>query len=338
MLGSLVLVSCAKLGSGGGANAQPADIYAAGPSVGDVRSLFGDNNWWPGPPSFGVRPLDSASTPETERFSITQRFLHVGSAEALDVRYTIYDKSSTATTRMANLQNAFGPSPASPKVGEQVLYYGLFSSGGAPYITRTFVRLGQIIVEISWSRKDGIPTVAQLGKNAAKVVDGLKKVTSGRVHAAPQTIDPKLLPPPGLDITLLGSAQLPIEAWLVMADVGIPEPVLKLLHDEGVIDFVFSDYALNNDTHMEVRAAMLTFTTAAAATDWVSTFGGSMPDQSGISSSYIDSLGVYHYLFVAGTQGGMLVCNATAAGEAASRACESPLQRTAIAWKLALGA
>src|SRR6266849_2918692 len=161
----LLLMSCAKLGSSAGSNVQPADIYAAGPTVADVRTLFGDSNWWPGPPSFEVRPLDAAETPFTQRFSITQRFLHIGSAEEFDVRYTVYDKTSSATTRMTELHNAFGASPTSPKVGDQVLYYGLVSSGGAPYITRTYVRLGQIVTEVDWSRKDGIPTVTQLGKN-----------------------------------------------------------------------------------------------------------------------------------------------------------------------------
>jgi hypothetical protein len=334
---SVLLMSCAKLGSSAGSNVQPADIYAAGPSVADVRALFADNNWWPGPPSFGVRPLDSASVPDTERFAITQRFLHLGSAEVLEIRYTVYDKTGSATSRMTSLQNAYGASPTSPKVGDQVLYYGLFSGGGAPYITRTFVRLGQVIVELLWARKDGIPTVTQLGKNAAKVVDGLKKVTTGKVHGSPRAVDQTQLPPPGLDITFLGSAQLPVEAWLVMADVGIPEPVLKLLHNDGVTDFVFGDYALNTDTHMEVRTALLTFSTSTAATDWVSTFSNSAPDQSGIAGSYIDSLGVYHYLFASGTHGAMLVCSSTAASEAASRACESPLVRTSIAWKLGLG-
>jgi len=337
-LAAIVSVSCAKLGSGGATSAQPADIYAAGPSVGDVRTLFGDNDWWPGPPSFGVRPLNAASIPFTQRFSITQRFLHLGSAEALDVRYTVYDKTSSATTQMTNVQGAYGASPSSPKVGDQALYYGLLGNGGAPYVTRTFVRLGQIVVEILWSKKDGIPTLTQLGRNATKVVDGLKKVTTGKVRATAQAVDQKLLPPPGLDITYLGSAQLPIEAWLVMADVGIPGPVLPLLHGEGVSDFTFGDYALNNDTHMEVRAGLLTFSTAAAATDWVNTFSNATPDQSGIAGSYIDALGVYHYLFASGTHGGMLVCISTASTEAASRACEGPMLRTAIAWKLGLGA
>jgi hypothetical protein len=333
--GAVMLVSCAKIGSGG-TTAQPADIYAAGPSVSDVRALFSDNNWWPGTPSFEVRPLDAASTPFTQRFSITQRFLHIGSAEEFDVRHTVYDKVSSATARMTEVQGALGASPTSPKEGDQVLYYGLVSGGGAPYITRTYVRLGQIITEIDWSRKDGIPTVAQLGRNAAKVIDGLKKVTAGKARPSPLTVNANQLPPPGLDVTLLGSTQLPIEAWLVMADVALPGPVATLLHGEGVDNFVFADYALNRDTHMEVRAALLTFASAADANDWVNTFGPGTLDQNGISSGYLDNVGEYHYLMATGKTGAMLVCRSTIDTEAASRACEAPMERTAISWKLSL--
>jgi len=334
-LAAVTLVSCTRIGSSGTAPSS-AEIYAAGPTVSEVRTLFGDSNWWPGPPSFEVRPLDAAETPLTQRFSITQRFLHIGSAEEFDIRYTVYDKTSSATTRMTAAQNSFGASPTSPKEGDQVLYYGLVSSGGAPYITRTYVRLGQIVAEILWSRKDGIPTVTQLGRNAAKVVEGLKKVTSGKVHPSPVIVSPTQLPPAGLDITLLGSTELPIEAWLVMADVAIPGPVATLLHGQGVDTFVFADYALNRDTHMEVRAALLTFGSATDATDWVNTFGPGTIDQNGISSGYLDNVGEYHYLIATGKTGAMLVCRSTIDTEAASRACESPMERTAIAWKLGL--
>jgi hypothetical protein len=334
-LGAVVLVSCAKIGSGG-TTAQPADIYAAGPTVADVRALFADNNWWPGTPSFEVRPLDAASMSFTQRFSITQRFLHIGSAEEFDVRHTVYDKVSSATAQMTNVQGAYGASPTSPKVGDQVLYYGLLGNGGAPYVTRTYVRLGQIVTEIVWSRKDGIPTVTQLGKNAAKVIDGLKKITGGKVRPSPLSVSPGDLPPAGLDVTLLGSTQLPIEAWLVMADVALPGPVATLLHGEGVDNFVFGDYALNRDTHMEVRAALLKFNSAADANDWVNTFGPAAPDQNGISSGYLDNVGEYHYLMSTGKVGAMLVCRSTIDSEAASRACESPMDRTAIGWKLSL--
>jgi hypothetical protein len=303
---------------------------------------MGDSNWWQGPPSFGVRPLDAETISSTERFAITQRFIHVGTAEELLVRYTVFDKTSSATSQMTAFQNSFGASPSSPKVGDQVLYYGLGGSGGAPYVTRTFVRLGQIVVQIVWSRKDGVPTVGQLGKNAAKVVDGLKKVTSAQIHPSPDQVDPKLLPPPGLDITYLGAAQLPIEAWLVMENIAIPVAGLQLLHGAGVTDFIYGDYALNHDTHMEVRSALLTFTTSAGAATWAAAWSSATPDQNGIASTYVDTSGVegsgeYHYFFTSGTYGGMLVCKASGEGEAASRACEAPMNRTAISWKLGLG-
>jgi hypothetical protein len=155
-------------------------------------------------------------------------------------------------------------------------------------------------------------------------------------------VDSKVLPPAGLDITFLGAAQLPIEAWVVMDQLAIPAPLATALHAQGVNNFGFGDYALNNDTHMEVQAAVLTFTTATEATDWANNFSTSTPDQTGISTAYIPGSGVegageYHVLFAAGTHGAMLVCRATVEGEAASRACEGPLTRTALAWKLSLG-
>lgn len=340
---AVLLASCAKLGTSS-TNVQPADLYAAGPTQSDVRSLLGDSNWWAGPPSFAVRPLDASTTPYTERYSITQFFLRIGTAEEFVVRYTAYDKTSSATTAMTGYQNAYGASPTSPKVGDAVLYYGLGGSGGAPYITRTFVRVGQIIVVLVWARKDAIPTVQQLGRNASRVVDRLKQVTGGKSHPSPQAIDQKLLPTPGLDITFLAATTLPIETWVVMDQIGLPEAALQLLHNGGATDFVYGDYALNDDTHMEVRSAMLTFASAAAAADWATTFAPGTPDQAGIASAYIPvsgtstAAGEYHYLFVSGTHGGMLVCKPTIDGEAASRACEAPMERTAVAWKLALGA
>jgi hypothetical protein len=341
-LAAVALVSCAKLGSGG-TTSLPADIYSAGPSLSDVRTLLGDANWWPGPPSFGVRPLDAETTSYTQLFSITQRYVHVGSAEQFLVHYAVFDKTSSATTQMTNYQNAFGASPTSPKEGDQVLYYGLGGSGGAPYITRTFVRLGQIVAQIIWSRKDGIPTAAALGKNAARVVDGLKRVTTAKVRPSVQAVDQKLLPPPGLDITFLGAARLAVEAWLVMENIALPEAGLQLMQTDGINDFVFGDYALNNDTHMEVRSSLMTFPTAAAAAGWAGTFSSATPDQSGIANSYVnisggvEGAGEYHYFFVSGQYGGMLVCRPTIEGEAATRTCEGPMERTAISWKIALG-
>jgi hypothetical protein len=339
-VGAVLMVSCTRTSPS--ATARPADIYAAAPTVADVRAMFADDNWWPGPPSFGVRPLDAETTSYTERFSITQRYIHIGSAEELVVRYTVFDTTSSATTQMTTWKNTFGASPTSPKEGDDVLYYGLGGTGGAPYVTRTFVRVGSIVALIVWSRKDGMPTVGQLGNHAAKVVDGLKKLNSGKVHPSLQVVDQKLLPPPGLDITYLGSTSLPIEAWLVMDYVALPGAGLQLLNSAGVNDFVFGDYVLNNDTHMEVRSALLTFSTSTAASGWASTFSSNPPDASGISNEYVklggvEGSGEYHYFFVAGNYGVMMVCGSTISGEAASRACEGPMERTAIAWKFALG-
>ncbi len=341
-LAAVAVVSCTSIAGSGGATAQPAEIYAAGPTTSDVRALFSDDNWWPGPPSFEVPPLDSATTPLNERFSISQEFIHLGTAEQFVVRYTVYDSVTSAKGRMTDLLNAFGASPPTPKVGDDVLYFGLSGSGAAPFVSRTFVRVGQIVVTIVWARKDTNTTIEQLGRNAAKVVDGLKKALAGQVRPSPLAVDPALLPPPGLDITLLGSARLPIEAWVGMDLLALPGPVLTVLHNEGITDFAFGDYALDNDTHMEVRSALLTFGTATEATNWATEFAPGTPDQNGIASAYLpvsgtEASGEYHYFFTAGTYGAMLVCRASTGGEAASRECETPMERTAVAWKVGLG-
>jgi hypothetical protein len=342
VIATLALVSCTAARPG--YNGKPMDIYAAGPTVSDVRALFNDDNWWQGPPSFEVRPLDGDTIPFTEKFSVSQLFIHIGTAESLAVRYTVYDKTSSATTRMTDLQKAFSGAASTPKVGDQVLYDGLSGSGGAPYVYRTFVRVGQIVVTIVWSRKDTpSTTVKQLARNATKIVDGLKKVLAGKVPASPQPVDSKFLPPAGLDITLLGSATLPIEAWPVMDLLALPGTIVHLFQGFGIADFAYGDYALNNDTHMEVQTSLLTFKNAADANLWAAALSRTKPDASGIASEYIPTSGSpaagdYHYFFVAGTYGVMMVCKASTSGEAASRECEGPMQNTAIAWRLSLAA
>ena len=341
VVAALLLASCAKLGTSA-TSVPPADVYAAFPALSDVRSLLGDINWWQGPPSFEVSPLDSATMPLNVRYSIAQQYIHLGTAEVWALRYTVYDKTSSATTRMTDLQNAFGTSPTNPKVGDQVLYYGLGGSGAAPYITRTFVRLGQIVVTIVWAQKDLSVTVQRLGKNADKAVAGLKTVLGSRAHHSLPAVDQKSLPPPALNITYLGSAALPIETWVVMQNLAIPGTGLKLLQDAGVKDFAYGDYALNNDTHMEVRSSLLTFATPTAAADWASAWSPGTPDATGIASGYVPgggtpAAGEYHYLFISGVYGGELICKPSLDGEAASRECERPMESTAISWKLALG-
>jgi hypothetical protein len=337
----LLVTSCTR--SGSTSNVQPADIYAAGPSAADVRSLFGgDTTWWQGPPSFQVSPLDSNYTPATEKFSVSQEFIHVGTAEVLIVRYTVFDKTSSATSHMTAIQSSFGTTVTSPKVGDQVMYYGFMGSGAAPYVTRTYVRVGQIVIVIGWSRKDGTPSVSQLAKNASRVVAGLKNVLNGKAHTTPSPAKTTALPPPGLDVTLLGTAELPIQAWLVMARVAIPQPILNVLSGQGANTFTFGDYALNDDTHMEVTTAMLNFSTDTYAQQWAGLFSSGQADSNGIYNGYVNTYGSspaageYQYFFAVGTHGAMLVCKSATAGEAATRACEAPVARTAVAWKLSL--
>src|SRR5690349_17050455 len=332
-------VSCAQL-TASGFNGRPADLYAAVPNQSDVRSLLGDDNWWVGPPSFGVLPLDSMTTPATVKFTISQTYVHMGTAEQLFARYTVYDKVTSATSAMSDFQTAYGTSPSSPKVGDQVLYYGLQGSSGAPFASRTFVRVGQIVVTLAWTRKDVQATLGQLARNATRFTSRLKDASKLRARSG--SIDPTLLPPPGQDITLLGSTQLPVESFVIMILAALPDPIVVLMRRAGISQFAYADYALNNDTHMEVQAGLLSFPTAADAADWAATFSPGNPDSNGIASAYLPiggtpAAGVYHYVFSSGPYGVLLVCKSSIDGEAASRECEEPMKTTALAWKLSLG-
>jgi hypothetical protein len=334
---TITLGACTR-SSSTGSNAQPMDLYGANPSLADVRSLLGDINWWPGPPSFGVRPLDSASMSFREKFHVVTRFSHIGTAETLDIEYALWDSTSSATTQMTNAQAAFGTSVTGPKVGDQVLYYGSQTSGAAPYGTVTFVRVGQVVTTITLNLKDGFPGVAKLGKIASTVTSRLKDVLSGKVHVSPLPVsDESLLPPRGPDITLLGSLTLPVEAVVVMLGFASPEVLANVLHGTGIDNIVFADYVLDNDTHMEVRAGLFNFVTSQEATTWVDELRGSYNlDQNGIATFYDVGSGQYFSLFATGTKAAILVCRSTSEVEAASRSCESPLSRVGPAWQLSL--
>jgi hypothetical protein len=335
---AMVASACSIRGSSVPSNVQPADFYGANPSLTDVRTLLGDNNWWPGPPSFGVPPLDSSTMPFNEKFHVITRFAHLGTAETFEIDYTLWDSTASATTQMTSIQSAFGTSVSGAKVGDQALYYGSKTSGAAPYGTVTFVRIGQILTTITLTLKDAFPTVAKLGKIAAKVTSRLKDVISGKVHVSPlSSSDEVLLPPAGPDITLLGSLVLPVEAFAVMAGSPSPEALAGILHATGVDGIVFGDYVLDSDTHMEVRAGIFNFTTNQDAAAWVDTLRGTHAlDADGIALYYDAGSGQYFSLFSEGTKAALLVCRSTSDAEAASRACEVPLTRVAPAWQLSL--
>jgi hypothetical protein len=317
---------------------QPIDFYAANPSLTDVRTLLGDSNWWPGPPSFGVPPLDSASMPFSEKFHVTTRFAHLGTAESLNIEYALWDSTTTATAQMTSIQSAFGTSASGAKVGDQALYYGSKLSGAAPYGTVTFIRIGQVVTTITMDLKDAFPTVALLGKIATKVGARLKDVLSGKVHGSPlPATDELLLPPAGPDLTLLGSAVLPIEAVVVMLGFESPVALAGILHSTGVDSIVFGDYALDVDTHMEVRTGVFTFAASQDAATWVDELrGANQFDANGIATFYSDGSGEYFSLFTVGTKAAILVCRSTSDAEAASRACELPMSRIGPAWMLSL--
>jgi hypothetical protein len=330
--------ACTRGVSTGSTNAQPPDLYTAMPATSDVRALLGDANWWAGPPSFGVRPLDVASMPFNQKFSVSQAFVHVGSAEMFTVDYELWNDTSVAKSHMSSVQTALGTSAVSgPKVGDQSIYYGSQTSGAAPYQTVTIVRLGQIVALIGLDLKDGFPKVAQLGKIATKVIARLKDVVSGKLPTTPlTTAESAVLPPANLDITLLGTTKISVESAMVMIDAPSIDAIAQTLRGSGVSDAVFGDYALNSDTHMEVRATVFTFLTAQNATAWVAGLRGTTPsDEPGF---FDPAHGWYMFPFAAGTSAAMLICRSTGETEAASRACEAPLSRVTSVWKLSLGA
>ncbi len=324
----------------GSLNARPADVYSIIPSQGDVRSLMGDTAWWAGPPSFEVRPLDAETTPAQQKFSVSEDFQRMGTAEELFARYTVFDKTSSATTAMSSFQAAFGQSPSTPKVGDQVLYYPVAGSGGAPFLTRTFVRVGQVILTLVWARKDNGTKVEMLAKNARAFAAGMRNLS--KVHVSPTPVDTKLLPPPGRDITLLGATQLPIEALVTMTLTGLPDYILSVFHGSGITHFYYGDYALNNDTHMEVQTALVPLSNSGDGPAFAKLLGPSpTPDAEGIYSGYVPTsgtpaAGVYRYVLSSGNSGLMIICKSSIDGEAASRECEDPVRATALGWKIAL--
>lgn len=142
-------------------------------------------------------------------------------------------------------------------------------------------------------------------------------------------------------MTFLGSAQLPVESLAVMSLTSIPEEFTALMRRAGISKFAYGDYALNNDTRMEVQSALLAFGAETDATDWAKTFSPGTPDAQGISFEYLPiggtpAAGVYHFVFSSGRYGALMVCKSSVDGEAASRECEQPIHTVALAWKLKL--
>jgi hypothetical protein len=340
-LATLMLVACTPRPNGSTANATPYQVYDAGPTLLDVRTLLGSSDWWPATPSFGVRPLNLPSTPENVRFSITQHYIHLGTGEDFTVVYVAYATVSDATAKMTSLQAQIGTNAiTSPKAGDQVMYAGQRqASSTALYETDAFIRVGQVVMVAALTRGAGFAGLNEMGRIANKLVSRLKDVLSGKVKASPTpSDDAALLPPAGTDVTLVGSARLPVEAAASLLGSASPQTLAATLHQLGVSDFVFADYALNADLQMEVRASVFTFTSPSDAAGWLDILVGGKAnlDQNGVASGYSASTGQYYAFFASGSHAAILFCDSVVQFVTASRACEVPLGRTLSTWQSSL--
>ncbi len=316
---------------------SPAALYASTVQLADIAPLVGDSsNWWPAPPTFGVRPLDTSTLPDQERYTITVRFAHNGTSEGLQAIYRVWDSAATATAVMNSLSSALGTSLTGPKAGDQILYYNQQQQVGAsPYASETLIRVGKTEVIVVWNQTLGFASLTQSGRIAARVVSRLKQAGRTVASASP---DSTLLPQFGPDITLLGTTRLPVETTAALLDSPSPAAVAKMFSDLGIRDFVYGDYALDADTHMEVRSAAFVFADANSAVTWIDTLiGASSLDQSGGYFNFDSATEQYVAAFTGGAHGVLLICKSSSDFEAASRSCELPMSRVAGAWRAALG-
>ena len=109
------------------------------------------------------------------------------------------------------------------------------------------------------------------------------------------------------------------------------------LRSAGLKTFVFGDYTLDNDTHMEVRAGVLEFQSVSDGSAWLDEVRGSNQLTSDGFAAYFDDLtGQYFLMFLAGTKAAVYICRSSAEGESASRSCEAPIAPVGAAWKSSL--
>jgi hypothetical protein len=319
---------------------SPGQIYASGPTESDVRNLLGSNDWWESTPSFQLPPLGLPGKIEPIRFQITTRFIHLGTSEFFIAQYLVLDSTSSATQVMAAIQSNNSGAATTPRAGDQVIYLMQRPiSPTALYSNAAYVRVGQTILIIDLERDQGYLSSNAMGKIANALANRLKDVTSGKVKPSPlATVDSKLLIPPGLDVTLVGAAKLPVEAAVASLGIGSPQGLVDEFHQLGVKDFVYGDYALNADLNMEVRAMEFNFSTPDDAKGWLdSLVGAGNLDAQGVASGYAASAGFYYAFFTAGSHGAFLFCNSIDTQTAASRACEGPLTDLISTWQSSLG-
>ncbi|TMF31670.1 MAG: hypothetical protein E6I29_04310 [Chloroflexi bacterium] len=304
---ALSLVACGRASTSSGPSV--ASVYSGRVVLNDLNPVVRDlPSWWDGPPTFDVKPLNSATRPDFERFAVVIRF-------------------------------ALGTSLSGPKAGDQVLYYNQNAGGGAaPYISEALVRVGETVIVVVWARVDAYATTSSLGKVAATAATRLKSATSGKLHVSPApSPEPALVAPQGPDLTLLGTARLPVEVVAQMLVYPAPMEMTDFFHHAGVSDFVYGDYAVNADTRMEILTAGFTFSSPTGSKDWITAFyGGSSGLSQGVYLNFESDTGQYVGAFGNGTRGVLVVCRSSAPGEQAGRSCESSLVRVIDGWRASL--
>jgi len=335
----LLGAACTRSGASGGSSAgTPEQIYAAGPTVDEVRSTLGSETWWPATPSFRIRPLGLPTMSETVRFGITQHYVHVGTSELLIADYSVYNTSAAATTVFNNIQKSVS-TVSGPRAGDQTIYFGNKSpTDTALYDTSAIVRVGQVLIGVDLTKGQGFADVNTMGRLANKLVSRLKSALAGKVKPSPlPSTDRGLLLPLGTDVTLAAAVRLPIEAAAELLGASSPQDVTDSFTKVDVKDFLFGDYALNADLNMEVRAIVFSFSSPSDAAGWIDlAIGTANLDASGVASGYASSIGQYYAFILAGPHVGLLFCNSLSPYEAASRACESPIGRLIGAWQTRL--
>jgi len=335
LLGAACTRNASGSTSGGG---TPEQVYAAGPTVDEVRSALGSETWWPATPSFHIRPLGLPTMADGEKFGITQHFIHVGSSEQLAADYTVWSNTSFASALFTIVSNQV-TSTTGPRAGDQSLYFGSKSPGDSSlYDTSALIRLGQDIIELDVTRGTGYVDTKQMGQLANNMVSRLKGALKGSVKPSPLPDgDRKLLLPLGTDVTLAAAVRLPVEVAAELLGASSPQDVVDSFTKLGIKDFLYGDYALNADLNMEVRAIVFSFSSPNDATSWIDlAVGTSNLDASGVATGYAASIGEYYAFILAGSHVGLLFCNSLSPYEAASRACETPIGRLIGAWQTRL--
>lgn len=315
-----------------------ATIAASRVTLTDISPVLTDaGNWWVNAPTYNVRPLNSATFGEENRYGVSQGFYHVGTREELSVDFEVYSSASYVSALIAINKALNGNGSSGPKEGDQVLYYNHKLAGGpAPYVNEAVVQVGQIIVNVVWTHVDAYASTNAVGKIAGKAVSRLKDAQSRRIKASPAPqLDSRLLAPLGPDLTLLGSDRLPVEVIPAILFSASPQMVVDDFKKTlGATDFVYGDYALNLDTRMEVLTAGFQFQNSNGAQvlmsaifssgDMIGPGEGLLYDPA--TEQYIGGLGQ-------GNRAVLIFCKSTEPSEAASRSCEAPLVHLIQGWK-----